>query len=245
MGKLETMIQEAERKEKEKEERKEKEKGEEERKEKETVDEEDYRVSVTPPVRKILSRTSSFEVIRSKTIIVEDGNRTLERTTLNIQRTPKENPTIEMKIKVISPPPRPAQRDPWRKEEEEEEETTWEEDEEDGPPGFSIEQTDGSSDNIPLSILPTKHSKEDTSSNYSLSPTLVIQKPPLPRRSSSSTPEVNGVQDTRYNGTLSRSNSIGTQTPKIKARTQVEKLKQELSVRSENDSCVVDLVDSP
>merc|ERR1712080_501090 len=206
MGKLETMIQEAERKEKEKE----------ERKEKETVDEEDYRVSVTPPVRKILSRTSSFEVIRSKTIIVEDGNRTLERTTLNIQRTPKENPTIEMKIKVISPPPRPAQRDPWRKEEEEEE-TTWEEDEEDGPPGFSIEQTDGSSDNIPLSILPTKHSKEDTSSNYSRRPTLEIQKPPLPRRSSSSTTEVNGVQDTRYNGTLSRSNSIGTQTPKIKA----------------------------
>ena len=69
-------------------------------KEEAKVDEENNSIPVTP-VRKVLSRTSSFEVkvtfllfctfslqvIRSKTIILEETNERMERTTMNITQT--------------------------------------------------------------------------------------------------------------------------------------------------------------
>ena len=88
-------------KEKEEEEiRKAREEAEVEKKEEAQVDEENNSIPVTP-VRKILSRTSSFEVrqetcelffytsqvIRSKTIILEETNERMERTTMNITQT--------------------------------------------------------------------------------------------------------------------------------------------------------------
>ena len=77
-----------------------KEEAEVEKKEEAQVDEENNSIPVTP-VRKILSRTSSFEVrqetcelffytsqvIRSKTIILEETNERMERTTMNITQT--------------------------------------------------------------------------------------------------------------------------------------------------------------
>merc|ERR1719187_1559718 len=56
----------------------------------------------------VLSRTSSFEVIRSKTIILEETNERLERTTMNITQTKEPPQAVELKIKVKSPVPRPA-----------------------------------------------------------------------------------------------------------------------------------------
>ena len=75
-------------------------KAKEEKKEEAKVDEENNSIPVTP-VRKVLSRTSSFEVkitfllfctfslqvIRSKTIILEETNERMERTTMNITQT--------------------------------------------------------------------------------------------------------------------------------------------------------------
>merc|ERR1719495_2418916 len=81
---------------------------EEEKKETESkVDEENNSVPVTP-IRKVLSRTSSFEVIRSKTIILEETNERLERTTMNITQTKEPPQAVELKIKVKSPVSRPA-----------------------------------------------------------------------------------------------------------------------------------------
>ena len=119
-----------------------KEEAEVEKKEEAQVDEENNSIPVTP-VRKILSRTSSFEVrqetcellfytsqvIRSKTIILEETNERMERTTMNITQTkvfsrycscfffeqngsyfPSQEPPqpVELKIKVRSPVARPA-----------------------------------------------------------------------------------------------------------------------------------------
>ena len=72
------------------------------------VDEENNSVPVTP-IRKVLSRTSSFEVreevfivpphfqvIRSKTIILEETNERLERTTMNITQTKVKPPSKDI-----------------------------------------------------------------------------------------------------------------------------------------------------
>merc|ERR1719362_523891 len=82
-------------------------KAKEEKKEEAKVDEENNSIPVTP-VRKVLSRTSSFEVIRSKTIILEETNERMERTTMNITQTKEPPKAVELKINVRSPVSRPA-----------------------------------------------------------------------------------------------------------------------------------------
>jgi len=191
--------------------REEDEKSREEEERSKEVDEENNSIPLTP-VRKILSRTSSFEVIRSKTIVMEGTNTKMERTTMNITSSPKERAPVELTISVRPPAGRPAVMV-----------------EPEVPPRHQARLT-REVRVLPSMVLPMVRSQplanggatarspplENGGSGggelANLSPAS-HQKPPLPQRSPTDPPS--------SQGTLSRSNSIGTQTPKIKARTQV------------------------
>merc|ERR1719494_836678 len=256
--------------------RKAKEEAETEKKEAESkVDEENNSVPVTP-IRKVLSRTSSFEVIRSKTIILEETNERLERTTMNITQTKEPPQAVELKIKVKSPVSRPAILVQTKTESNggspKETSSADQSSGEDSPeldkelnkeldkeatrsPQFWPEKTPLPTPRLtregrvlPAMVLPMpKRNKEEANQNGGrdsasedewhtpAGKATSHQKPPLPptvspratSTTTNSSPPPPTLQPDSANDslkpvkTLSRSNSIGTQTPKIKARTQV------------------------
>jgi len=231
------------------------------------VDEENNSVPVTP-IRKVLSRTSSFEVIRSKTIILEETNERLERTTMNITQTKEPPQAVELKIKVKSPVSRPAVMVQTKTESNggspKETSSADQSSGEDSPeldkeatrsPQFWPEKAPLPTPRLtrevrvlPAMVLPMpKRNKEETNQNGGrdsasedewhtpAGKATSHQKPPLPptvspramSTTTNSSPPPPALQPDSANDslepvkTLSRSNSIGTQTPKIKARTQV------------------------
>merc|ERR1719239_1921009 len=230
------------------------------------VDEENNSIPVTP-VRKVLSRTSSFEVIRSKTIILEETNERMERTTMNITQTKEPPKAVELKINVRSPVSRPAIMLQTKREENgmnaDSDEGSTEEVSSGGEspeanadaarsPQFLLEKAPQPTPRLtrevrvlPAMVLPmpkrnkngaNQNGRKDSASEEEFhtpagkgSPPSSHQKPPLPPmvspRGASTSPSQDQLSPTNDSlepvQTLSRSNSIGTKTPKIKARTQV------------------------
>lgn len=204
---------------------------EEDDKQKSLVDVENNEIPIkdVPIQKKMLSRTSSFEIIRSKTVFLqngEDGDQKLESTTMNIHPSPNKAKfeAIELKIQVSPAPHHPGGISYTRMTDDTQNDTSYslsssvesfgEENQK------LISDSEADSSQIVLADVPVKRNK--MTKDVGTAP--LVQKPPVPPRTSNptsptrTTPDVNGTN-------LSRSNSItmeaGTQTPKIKARSIV------------------------
>jgi len=168
----------------------------------------------------VLSRTSSIEIVKSKTLLLQKTEEVKnEKSTLDVETFE----TVEFKVKVNpSPPPVPARKSLSSRLEQVSDKRTLKNGDSDGEMDGSSEDDDEQKTKIVLSSVPQKREKKESGTG-------MAGKPPTVPKSPSDTPASPTKKSSEPNGSnslgVSRSNSFtsdaGTQTPRIKAKAKL------------------------